>query len=202
MDQTYEAPLETPSSVFRQRDPAQSWPGAPPNFGMEVVPHVFTVAGTVGLAGKANLNADEALRHSPSSAARMRADCGIMECLEARQRATALLNWHIEPEDKKDAKRKELVADLTAIVERSKYFMEWRHSLMQAIWYGHYATANQVKKQSGDTAGHSPSPGATRGAGQTWRGTQPPIPAVARRLLAFRGVFDHLRSRRHSPPSR
>ena len=110
-------------------------------------PQVFTVARTVGMAGKAYLNADEALRHSPANAARMRGDCSIMECLEAGQRASALLNWHIEPEDKKDHKQKDLVADLTAIVERSKYFMEWRHSLMQSIWCGRYATVNQFGLQ-------------------------------------------------------
>lgn len=143
MDQTYDDPSQNPSSVFRANDPAQAWPGAPPNFGMQVVPHVFTVSGAVGLAGKAYLNADEALRHDTANAARMRADCGIMECLEARQRASALLNWHIEPEDGKNAGQKELAADLKAIIERSPYFMEWRHALMQAIWYGRYATANQ-----------------------------------------------------------
>ena len=46
-------------------DPARLWAGAPPNFGMQVVPHIFTAAGSVGLAGKAYLNADEAMRHDP-----------------------------------------------------------------------------------------------------------------------------------------
>lgn len=57
MDQSYADPSEMPSSVFGQRDPALVWPGAPPNFRMEVVPHVFAVTGTVGLAGKVHLNA-------------------------------------------------------------------------------------------------------------------------------------------------
>lgn len=145
MDSTYAEsdPAKRPADIFRQQDPARFMPGAPPNFGLEVVPQVATVAGQTGLAGHAYLNADEALRHSIDNAARMRVDCGVMECLEARQRASALLNWHIEPEDEKSADQKQLCAELTKIVERSPFFMEWRHSMMQAVWYGRYATANQ-----------------------------------------------------------
>jgi hypothetical protein len=65
------------------------------------VPHIFTMAGRFSLVSKAYLNADEALLHDSQNAERMRVDCGIMESLEARQRAVALLNWHIEPEDAK-----------------------------------------------------------------------------------------------------
>lgn len=144
MDPTYDEadPAQTPANLFRVQDPFFK-NGLPPGDGLEVVPQVVTVAGQIGLAGHAYLNADEALRHDPANAARMRVDCGIMESLEGRQRATALLNWHIEPEDTKDARQKQLGADLKAIIERSRYFTEWRHSLMQAIWYGRYANANQ-----------------------------------------------------------
>ena len=147
LDQTYADPSQQPSEVFKQTDPALNWPGAPPNFGQQVVPHIMTVSGAVGLAGKAYLNADEALRHDTQNAARMRADCGIMESLEARQRATALLNWHIEPEDGKSEYQKKLAAEMTNILERTPYFMEMRHSLQQAVWYGRYATANQFGKK-------------------------------------------------------
>ncbi len=125
MDQTYAEldPSDTPASIFKVQDPWRQWPGMPPNGGMDVVPQVMTAAGQIGLAGHAYLNADEALRHDRRNAARMRVDCGIMECLEARQRAGALLNWHIEPEDDKDPRQKQLVQDLKAIVSRSPYFM-------------------------------------------------------------------------------
>lgn len=135
---------QRPSAVFAAAaDPAQSWPGAPTNFGEQVVPHVFTVAGQTGLAGRAYLNADEAVRHSPSNSERMRVDCGIMECLEARQRASALLNWHLEPEDDSSPESKELAAAVTKIVRRTPRFLEMRRCLLEAVWYGRYGTAMQ-----------------------------------------------------------
>lgn len=134
---------QRPSKVFAAAsDPAKAWPGSPPNFGEQVIPHIFTVAGQSGLAGRAYLNADEAVRHSRSNAERMRVDCGIMECLEARQRASALLNWHLEAECE-SAESKALIKDMTPIVARTPRFIEMRRCLLEAIWYGRYATAGQ-----------------------------------------------------------
>ena len=117
---------QRPSKVFAAAsDPAKAWPGSPPNFGEQVIPHIFTVAGQSGLAGRAYLNADEAVRHSRSNAERMRVDCGIMECLEARQRASALLNWHLEAECE-SAESKALIKDMTPIVARTPRFIEMR----------------------------------------------------------------------------
>ncbi len=112
------------------------WPGTPPNWGEQVVPHIMTVSGQSGLAGRAYLNADEALMHDPQNAERMRADCGIMECIEARERAVALLNWHIEPEDDKSQEQKALALTLKKIIERTPRFVELRRWLAEAIWYG------------------------------------------------------------------
>lgn len=136
-------PTMRPSEVFsRAQDPAQAWAGAPPNFGEQIVPHIFTVAGQSGLAGKAYLNADEAIRHSEANAERMRVDCGIMECLEARQRASALLNWHIEPENE-SAEAKIIASRLEKILKRTPRFLEMRRCLLEGIWYGRYGVANQ-----------------------------------------------------------
>jgi len=136
-------PTMRPSEVFaRATDPAQAWGGAPPNFGEQVIPHIFTVAGQSGLAGKAYLNADEAIRHSEANAERMRVDCGIMECLEARQRASALLNWHIEPENE-SAEAKIIASRLEKILSRTPRFLEMRRCLLEGVWFGRYAVANQ-----------------------------------------------------------
>lgn len=137
----------TPSRIFRENvDPARGWPGAPTNLGEQIIPHIFTVSGVTGLAGRAYLNADEAIRHAPQNAERMRVDCGIMECVEARQRASALLNWHLEPEvDCPEAK--ELVSDVTAIIRRTPRFMELRRWLLEAVWYGRSAAALQFSSR-------------------------------------------------------
>lgn len=150
MPATTEIPDATqrPVEVFtRASDPARSWPGAPPNFGETIVPHIFTVSGQSGLAGKAYLNADEAIRHSESNAERMRVDCGIMECLEARQRASALLNWHLEPEDA-TPESKDLAARMEKILKRTPRFLEMRRCALEAIWYGRYGIANQFASRT------------------------------------------------------
>jgi hypothetical protein len=124
-------------------DPASKWPGAPPNFGQPVVEHVFTVSGQTGLAGRAYLNADEAMIHDPMNSERMKADCGITESLEARQRASALLNWHIEPEEENSPDAKELAKQMTTILKRTHKFMGMRYSALEAIWAGRSGIANQ-----------------------------------------------------------
>lgn len=123
-------------------DSATMLPGTPPNWGEQVVPHIFTVSGQTGLAAKAYLNADEAIRHSKANAERMRVDCGIMECLEARKRATALLNWHLEPEIE-SSEAKQLKEQMTRVLNRTTRFLEMRHCLLDSIWYGRSAVANQ-----------------------------------------------------------
>jgi len=129
-------------SKSRRDDPAGKHRGIPPNFGRGVVPHVATFVGFISSFSKSYRPSDEALRHSIEQARYMRNDTSIMECLEARQRATALLNWHIEPEDEKDPEQVELVENLTRIVELTPRFTEYRRWLLEAIWFGRVASQN------------------------------------------------------------
>lgn len=123
-------------------DPAAGT-SAPPNFGQEIVPHIHTASGRYGIASHAYLNMDEALRDSRQNAERMRADCGIMECVEQHQRVAALLPWHIEPDDAKNPEQQELAATMTAILEETPRFTEMRRYLQEAIWFGRSCVANQ-----------------------------------------------------------
>lgn len=125
--------------------------GAKPGMGLDVVPHVYTVSGRHGIVSQSYLNYDEATRDSRENADKMRADCGIMECLEARMRATALLNWHVEPEDQNNAEELAMVAVLNDIIGATPRFTEFRRYLMDAIWYGRYASA--IKYGSGMVKG-------------------------------------------------
>lgn len=141
-------PATLPASVLTAAtvDPAAG-SGAPPNFGRQIVPHVHTAAGRYGVASHAYLNIDEATRDSRTNAERMRSDCGIMECLEQRQRAVALLPWHLEPEDDKDQRQVDHAALMTAILEKTPRFTELRRVNLEALWYGRYATAQQFGPQ-------------------------------------------------------
>lgn len=135
------------SYLQAKADPASLWPGAPPNFGQIDIEHVFTVSGQTGLAGRAYLNADEAMMHDPSNAERMKVDCGVCEPLEARQRMTALLKWSIKPEIEEDEQAKELAKQMTLIINRTPRFVEFKRSALEAIWTGKSGIAMQFASE-------------------------------------------------------
>lgn len=123
----------------RQRtDPASKTKGNAPNWGQAVLPHVLTFQGIVTSAARVYRASDEAINHSLENARFMRNDCGIMECLEARQRATALLDWGLEPEDETSQEQKDLCEALERILRRMKQFVEYRRVLLEALWFGRY----------------------------------------------------------------
>lgn len=121
-----------------QRDPSTRIEGAPPNFGRFPIPHVLTFSGLATSIARAYRNPDEAIKQSRQNAIAMRKDCAIMECLEARQRGTALLNWHIEPDDPKSHEQKELAQEVTKLLRMTPRFTEYRRNLLEALWYGKY----------------------------------------------------------------
>lgn len=121
------------------KDPAADVKFMPPNFGRFPVSHFSTFQGQWSSAAKVYRDYDEAAKASLDNARYMRNDCGVMECIEARQRAVCLLGWHIEPEDEKSADQRELCEKLTQILQRIRRFTEYRYNLMHAIWYGKYA---------------------------------------------------------------
>lgn len=125
------------------RDPASEIPGMAANYGRDVVPHVLTFQSIIGSYAKVYRDCDEAMKASFDNARFMRNDCGIMECVEARQRCVSLLGWHLEPEDEKSQAQKDLCDELTKIINLIRNFTEYRYSLMHAIWYGKYAINNR-----------------------------------------------------------
>lgn len=128
-------------------DPASKVAQAAPNFGREFLPQILTYSGMQSTVSHTYRNPDEAIRHSLENARIMRKDCSVMESLEGRQRSVALLNWHLEPEDDKDERQKELVTDLTNILGEIERFTEYRRNLMEAAWYGRAAIANRYVRK-------------------------------------------------------
>jgi phage gp29-like protein len=120
-------------------DPALKIKGMPPNYGNDVLPHVISFTGLISTISKVYRPSDNALQASWENAKYMLNDCSIMECLEQRTRSTALLNWHLEPEDETDPKQKALAEELTSIIEETPRFMQYRESLLRALWFGKYA---------------------------------------------------------------
>lgn len=86
---------------------------------------------------------DEALKHAAYRAPMMRNDPCVMECLEARQRATALLKWHLETDDSKHPIHKALIDRMTKRIKQIPYYIKYRYSLCDAFWYGRSANAHK-----------------------------------------------------------
>lgn len=124
-------------------DPATGVPNAAPNFSRFPLPHAITFVGKQSTISNIYRNPDEAIQRAAGQAWKMRRDPVIMGPLEARQRAVALLNWHLEVEDEKDPKQKELQTELTKIIKRSWNFTEYRRVLLEALWYGRYAVQHK-----------------------------------------------------------
>jgi len=142
-----------PASVIlaNAQDPARQIEGAPPIFGQDIVPHYYTATGYVGSAARAYPIDDEATRNSVENAERMRTESAIMECLEARMRATALLKYHVVPENEKSPKEIKLAQLLTKLLERIPYFTKYRYALMEALWFGKSCNVNTFgTEQVGD----------------------------------------------------
>lgn len=130
-------------SEERARDPAIQVPGAPPNFGRTVLPHVYTFSGLTSSLAKVYLPHDEAIRHSAQNAHMMLSDPMIAAPLFARQTMVALLNTSVESEDDKDPKLKAVADDLNRCVNRIKRFVEYKRWLLEAIWYGRVGVQHQ-----------------------------------------------------------
>jgi phage gp29-like protein len=113
-----------------------------PNLGQPPLPHALTFVGLSAGASKTYLPSDEALQHSWANAQYMRQDVAIMEPLEVRKRAVALLDWHIEAEAPDDAEQSRMADEITWILRRVPRFTQYREVLLEAIFFGRYAVVN------------------------------------------------------------
>ncbi len=132
-----------PSANLDREDPGRLDPNMPPNLGRWVMPHIQTFSGLVSTIARSYKIPDEAIKHSLDNARHMRNDLTILECLEARQRAVAGLNWHIEVDGPELPKHKALQERLTNILKRTWRFTEYRRSLLEAIWFGRQAVQHR-----------------------------------------------------------
>ena len=112
----------------------------PPAEGAYAVPHPWVFASVYNQGTEVyRWTHDEALRHSVQNMLAMRRDPVIMAALESRQRPTALLSWHVEPEDETHSDEAEAAAACTKLIERIRDPAWWRVNLLEALWYGRAA---------------------------------------------------------------
>jgi len=150
---------EPPASVLRpnfgsDKAPSAEVPGMPFNYGEGLLPHVVTFQGIISSVSRVYRYYDEAMKASLENARFMRNDLMIMEPVEQRRRACALLNWHLEVDDQDNPTEKKLAEDLTKILRQIPNFLKFRENLLDAVWYGKYAVqfAWKWKRLRGVTA--------------------------------------------------
>ncbi len=136
---------QTWSGDPKDKDPASGILGMPPNLGEGLLPHVITHQGIISSVSRIYRPSDEAIKDSFDNARFMRNDPVIMECVELRQRSTALLDWHLEPDNEKDERQVQLCDDLKLILENIPRFMQYRENLLHATWYGRYGCQHRFR---------------------------------------------------------
>lgn len=106
------------------------------------VNHITTFQGiNATLVNRIYRNPDVAMQQSYSDAAAMRFDTLIMECIQARQLATAQLPWTIEADNPRNITQAYVSAEVTKMINRIPRFLEFKRNLLEAIWFGHYGVA-------------------------------------------------------------
>lgn len=115
----------------------QNMDALPPGKAGLVVPHEQTFSAIHNILTKSYLGQfDEALLDSPNNALAMRFDPVIMEPLETRMRGTALLTWHLEPEDLGDDRLVEAASNLEKRIRRMPRMQDFMMNLQEALWHG------------------------------------------------------------------
>ena len=153
---------EAPASSLRPNfgtdsAPSQAVKGMPFNYGESLLPHVVTFQGIVSSVSRVYRYYDEAMKASLENARFMRNDLMIMEPVEQRRRACALLNWHLETDDPDNPAEKTLCEDLTKIIKTIPNFLKFRENLLDAVWFG--KNANQWNYRWKKVRGVSPVTG-------------------------------------------
>mgnify|MGYP001038354823 CR=1 FL=1 len=121
------------------KSPSDKVKQAPTNFGEGLLPHVVTFQGILSSISRVYRHPDEAMKSSMENARFMRNDLMVMEPVEQRRRACALLGWHLETDDPNNPVEKQLCDDLTRIIKEIPYFTKFRECLLDAVWFGKYA---------------------------------------------------------------
>jgi len=109
------------------------------------VPHSIHFASLLSSGFRSYWHAqyDEAIKHSREDAIAMRNDAFLMSLLQERKLATASLRWSIQVDDERDPMQKAVQDGLTRIVRRIPRFRRFIMYMLEAIWYGRYAS--QIK---------------------------------------------------------
>jgi hypothetical protein len=158
---------ETFTSHINSQDPAQEHlqelgypapsptvpaggPSLPPGGGRLNVPHYLTFGSIVNqISHTYRWTFDEAAKHSDQNKVAIRRDPVIYDALRTRQMPIAQLAWHIEPQNEADTAEMAAAEKNTLALKRTPRFQQWRMNLLEALWFGRYATQNVLRWEYG-----------------------------------------------------
>jgi phage gp29-like protein len=113
----------------------------PPGGGGASTPHFLSFAGLVQTAARTyRYTFDEAIRDNRANALAMRRDCVLWAALRARQMPTSQLSWDLSARDETDPAEVEAAKLVTEVIESIPRFQVMKMLLLEALWFGKYAT--------------------------------------------------------------
>jgi hypothetical protein len=108
-----------------------------PGGGEPTVPYAQMFSAFFNTAYKIYLNPSIAYQMAREDAVRMRHSLHVAEPLQARKLSTALLSWHIEPEDAHDNEQQSIATKLQHQIDETPDLLQlFMHLLDQGIWVG------------------------------------------------------------------
>lgn len=115
----------------------------PPGFGGDAIPSIQQFVGLFN-AGLARVfrNPDEAYITDRIAAESMLHDLAVVEPLNSRMLATALLPYHVEPEDHTDPVQQHVAKRITQVIEDIPEFRKYLLALLWGLWYGSAGVQN------------------------------------------------------------
>lgn len=115
--------------------------------GSMTVPHIVSFQGLMTTMSRIYRITDVALKESFDNAKFMRNNLTVMEPLEHRKRAVALLGWHLQPQDETNKKQVEAARIITQILCDIPHFTQFKECLLEAVWYGKYGVQMQYMRK-------------------------------------------------------
>lgn len=104
------------------------------------VPTVLTHSAIVGSAFRAFWHGrhDAARRHSREDSLVMRHEAWLMALMQERKLSVASLKWHIEVDDDRDTKQRDMKNGITKLIASIPRWKRLLMSMLEALWYGRY----------------------------------------------------------------
>ncbi len=111
----------------------------PPGKGSVIVPGFQQFSGIYSGGAGYFLPGDLAVRQDLQNARNMWQNLICRSSLQERLYATALQEWHIEPDNEKDLMQQEMASCIQKTIQNIPDFVKFKYCLLKSRWFGKYA---------------------------------------------------------------